>query len=234
MIIRNIIPQRIRLNLKLFQRNITDLRLSVSFAKDVCNQSYPYYIEEQQIIKPSLFFENKIHNLRLGASYIEDIVINSNQILSFWNRIGKPTLKRGFKEGRNLIVGKLCSDVGGGLCQLSGIMYLTALKAGLKIVERHNHSVDIYKEENERFAPLGSDATIVFGYKDLRIQNPYDFPIKFSFEITSDFIRCRLLATKIIEPRKVSFVKTDKCNLVKISTFVDDKFITFSFYKRNF
>lgn len=83
MIIRKIIPQSIRLHLQLFCRHVTDFRLSVNFAKDVCNQSYPYCIEELQIIKPSLFFENKVYNLRLGASYIQNVVINSNQTLSF-------------------------------------------------------------------------------------------------------------------------------------------------------
>lgn len=128
----------------------------------------------------------------------------------------------------------MCSDVGGGLCQLSGIMYLTALKAGLKIVERHNHTVDIYKEESERFAPLGSDATIVFGYKDLRIQNKYDFPVKFQFEITNSFIKCKLFSRKEIVSRNINFViNSQSSNQVIVDTLLNDNvIINTSCYKK--
>ena len=83
------------------------------------------------------------------------------------------------------------ADYGGGLCQLAGIVYHLALIAGLTVRERHNHSVDIYAED-ERFAPLGSDATVVYGYKDLRIQNNYDFPIRFGFTLDDRSLSCSL------------------------------------------
>jgi hypothetical protein len=49
-------------------------------------------------------------------------------------------------------------------------VYHIGIIAGLDIIERYNHSVDIYTDDT-RFAPLGTDATVVYGYKDLRIRN---------------------------------------------------------------
>lgn len=73
--------------------------------------------------------------------------------------------KRDTKNGRNLVAGKIQGNYGGGLCQVSGLLYYIALATGLEILERHAHSIDIYAEE-DRFAPLGADDTVVFGYKN--------------------------------------------------------------------
>jgi len=63
----------------------------------------------------------------------------------------------------------LALDYGGGLCQLSGIIYHAVLEAGLEILERHPHSLDIYTATT-RYTPLGSDAAVVYGHKDLRFK----------------------------------------------------------------
>ena len=51
-----------------------------------------------------------------------------------------------------------------------------------KVTERHNHSVDLYTDET-RFAPLGTDATVFYGFKDLRIVNDTPAPLKFHIDI---------------------------------------------------
>jgi hypothetical protein len=76
----------------------------------------------------------------------------------------------------------------------------------LKIVERHQHSVDIYTEEN-RYTPLGTDATVVFGYKDLRIRNPYHFPIQFWFSVEENHFIGELCSK---EKRKLGFKLRNK------------------------
>jgi vancomycin resistance protein VanW len=144
--------------------------------------SDPYKISVSQAIKRTNLYENKIHNLHLAAGRIECIVVRPGEVFSFWKIVGNPSVNNGYKTGRNIVNGKLQEAVGGGLCQLSGIMYHTALLAGLKVIERYNHTVDIYAEE-DRFTPLGADATVVYGYKDLRVQNPFDSAIRFTFAI---------------------------------------------------
>ena len=104
----------------------------------------------------------------------------------------------------------MVEENGGGMCQVSGIIYQISLIAGLEILERHNHSVDIYTNET-RFATLGCDATIVYGYKDLRIKNNLRFPVRFKIEIKENFIHVNLLSESAIEEKELLFEsKLDK------------------------
>ncbi len=229
---KRLIPSGIRLNMKLIQRFVRDKRSSLVFAqKKQSTSDFLFYVSETQPIKQSEYFQNKIDNIKLGAKFIEEIIIEPGETLSFWKAIGKPTQKRGFKIGRNLIAGKLTADYGGGLCQLSGIMYITALKSGLDIIERHNHTVDIYKEE-ERFTPLGSDATIVYAYKDLRIKNMYPHPIQFVFIVNDNSIECRLMSMQQIEPKQIDFTRSEKKGGVTVETFRDNIVCDVSYYLR--
>lgn len=142
-------------------------------------------------------------------------------ILAIWNKliicVGLPNKKNGFKKGRNIIAGKLQEDYGGGLCQISGMIYHLSLLAGLEILERHNHSMDIY-EESERFTPLGADATVVYGYKDLRIINNQTCPIQFKFIVKQDgFIGYLQSAEKILQ-REIIFKRKYQSNKVEVTT----------------
>ena len=138
--------------------------------------SLKYQQTWQQDIKVSALFANKAHNIDLCLENLNGLVIHPQEIFSFWHLIPQPSEKNGFKVGRNLRNGQIAEEIGGGICQVSCILYILALKNDFKIIERHAHSVDIY-QEHERFTPLGSDATVVYGYKDLQFQNPFDFPI---------------------------------------------------------
>ncbi|BES61111.1 VanW family protein [Dysgonomonas capnocytophagoides] len=228
--IKKLIPSSLRLRYKLIKRYTEDRNKGVIFASvRVTESPFEHSISETQEIRKSEYYQNKIDNIRLGTNLIERIIITSGETFSFWRAIGNPSPEKGFKMGRNLIDGKLKADYGGGLCQLSGIIYLCALKAGLSINERYNHTVDIYTEE-ERFTPLGADATVVYGYKDLRVVNPYPFDIRFEFEIQDGYMSCNLLSTKPITERTVEFRRKKYLNRVVVETFSDNKYLNTSEY----
>ena len=204
---KNLIPPNIRIQLRVFFILLKDLR-SRRFFLFVKNKNpkvnLPSQITLSQPIRKNNYSENKKHNLRLAIQFFQNKIIEPNQILSFWHLIPAPTPKNGFKKGRNLMNNKLEVDYGGGLCQLSGILYHLALQAGLEIMERHPHSLDIYTEES-RYTPLGSDATVVYGYKDLRIQNNFSFSISFQFEIKEEEIIAHFCAAENIEKCQLDF-----------------------------
>jgi len=58
---------------------------------------------------------NKIENLRLAIAQIDGLVIQPNQVFSFWYLVGNPTKQRGFKLGMVLDNGKVSTGYGGGL-----------------------------------------------------------------------------------------------------------------------
>lgn len=137
-----------------------------------------------QEIKGAAFLEGKLANIRLGTARLDGIVVAPGEALSFWKLVGRPAAPAGFEPGRSIRGGAVVSEIGGGLCQLSGILYEAGLRAGLVATERHPHSRDLYTEE-ERFTPLGLDATVVWPWKDLRLFNPHPAPVQFCVSVGS-------------------------------------------------
>jgi vancomycin resistance protein VanW len=108
-------------------------------------------------------------------------------------------------------------SVGGGLCQLSSILYQCSITAGLLIIERYNHTVDIY-QESERVAPLGADATVVYGYKDLRIFNNLSVPIQFHVSIDGELIECQLKAAHDLRNKELDYLRRVCENHIEVDT----------------
>ena len=220
------------------------IKLTIRFIKDLTTGDLYMFATKQkskfrynsaititQEIKPSETFQNKIFNLSLASKKINEYEIMPDEIFSFWKIIGNPNYE--FKKGRTLLSGQIKEEIGGGICQVSGIVYNVSLIAGLQILERYNHSVDIYTEET-RFAPLGLDATVVFGYKDLRIKNNYNFPIKFEIQVHKNQIKIELLSTNKIKENKLFFESQsiDENIIVNIRN-ENNKLINSSKYKKN-
>lgn len=208
--LKKVVPKIVKVKIKQGLRQWSDQQKGYTARWAKTSQQarvFPHVVSIQQPIFPSSLFENKLHNIRIASQRIESLIIYPQQILSFWQAIGAPNQQNGFKKGRNIIAGKLQEDYGGGLCQISGMLYHLALIAGLEILERHNHSIDIYKE-SERYTPLGADATVVYGYKDLRIINNHTFPIQFKFDVSKTAFVGQLYSPQLIEAKQVIFERT--------------------------
>lgn len=116
---------------------------------------------------------NKIINLKLAVNKLDGIVIRPGETFSYWKLIGKPSAKKGYVPGMVLYCGTFTMGIGGGLCQLSNLIYWMTLHTPLTVVERYRHSFDVFPDYN-RTQPFGSGATCVFPYRDLMIRNDTD------------------------------------------------------------
>ncbi len=232
---RKLLPPMLRLQWKLWKRIAKDKRQAFHFATDKCSEQVetilPFFLVETQPVLHSATLENKLNNLELGAAQIHHIVIAPNEVFSFWKLVGYPSAKNGFAKSRSIINGKLESETGGGLCQLSGIIYMLALKAGLKILERHHHSVDIYKEA-ERFAPLGADATVAYGYKDFRFLNHLPQSICFSFKIEPKQITATLHSAQALKTQSISFSYAYYEDRIQVKTLCNGQLLFTNHYKK--
>lgn len=192
-----------------------------------------YAIELSQPFKPSETLESKKHNLREAATCINRLTIRPGEVFSFWHTVGSPNNPKRFAAGRTIHHGVVKLDLGGGLCQASGIIHHAAVLAGMQITERHNHSVDLYTEET-RFAPLGTDATVFYGFKDFRFVNTTQAPIRIELLIREEEIVVRLLSTTPIEQRELAtrIEKIDeKKKRVILTDAADGSFINESIYE---
>ncbi|MBD2550401.1 VanW family protein [Microcystis elabens FACHB-917] len=142
----------------------------------------PSVIGLTQPIMSSAFFESKRANICRGVALLDRGLIAPDGRWSFWHRVGHPWAANGFQPGRNIVAGRLVALHGGGLCQLSSLVYHLGLLGGLSVLERHPHGLDIYREE-ERFTPMGADATVEWRFKDLRLHNPHPFPVALGFRV---------------------------------------------------
>jgi vancomycin resistance protein VanW len=221
---KHLIPTKIKTNLRIMQRYLTDItngQIGQFVNFDLIDYAqlglFKPQITISQAIHPTTYSENKKHNLNLAIQKIQDLIIHPHKIFSFWHLVGNPSSSNGYLEGRVIAGNELKSDIGGGLCQLSGLLYLLTLKAGLVTVERHPHSQDIYTEAT-RFAPLGSDATIVYGYKDFRFRNNLPFPICFRFNLRAQAITASLCAERVIPEYQIEFRSEDLIDRIKVDT----------------
>jgi vancomycin resistance protein VanW len=236
--LRKILPSWLKREIRLVQRAIADrpLKRSNNFAtknaKIILKNEY-LIAKIEQPIHPNPLAENKIFNIQLATQEIQQVIIQPNEVFSFWRIVGKPTKKKGYKIGRNIINNELQADIGGGLCQVSGMIYHLALTCGMKIEERFNHTVDLYEEDN-RYTPLGMDATVVFGHKDLRFRNTKKVPVLLRFRVNSEKFIGYLYAGEEFKTDELNLVREEFENYRTIKTYQveenKEEFINLSHY----
>lgn len=129
--------------------------------------------------------QNKVTNLRIAVKNLDGIVINPGETFSYWKLIGRPSRKKGYKEGMVLFYGGFRPGVGGGLCQLSNMIYWITLHTPLTVTERYRHSYDVFPDSN-RQQPFGSGATCVYNYRDLQIYNGTNRPYQLHLYLTDE------------------------------------------------
>lgn len=113
---------------------------------------------------------NKIVNLRIASKQINGIIIRPGEIFSYWKLIGNPTKSKGYIDGMVLKNGTFHWETGGGLCQLSNLIFWMTIHTPLTVIERHRHGFDVFPDSN-RTQPFGSGATCFYPHGDLMIQN---------------------------------------------------------------
>lgn len=116
---------------------------------------------------------NKITNLKIAVSHIHTVVLHPGETFSYWKLVGNPTARKGYLPGMVLHYGTFHAETGGGLCQLSNLIYWLTLHTPLTVVERYRHSFDVFPDSN-RTQPFGSGATCFYNYRDLVIKNETD------------------------------------------------------------
>ena len=113
-------------------------------------------------------------NLDVAARDLGRTTLKPGQSFSLNDALGKRTPEKGYKAAPVYSGGGVgIKELGGGLCMVSTALYDIFLKGGLTILERHPH------QKSVGYARPGLDAAIHWGYKDLKVKNPYSFPVSF-------------------------------------------------------
>ena len=126
---------------------------------------------------------NKVRNLRIASRKVSGVIVMPGETFSFWRLIGNPTRRKGYVEGMVLFCGQVRTGVGGGLCQLSNLIYWMTLHTPLTVTERHRHSYDVFPDSG-RTQPFGTGATCAYNYLDLQIENRTPHPWQLVIDLT--------------------------------------------------
>lgn len=111
------------------------------------------------------------YNVHLAADMLAGIVVKPGAIFSQNDAIGPYIESRGFRKGPTYIGTMVTTTVGGGVCKIASTLYNVAVLSGVKITERHNHTMPV------PYVPYGQDATVSYGNKDFKFMNTTDSDI---------------------------------------------------------
>jgi vancomycin resistance protein YoaR len=113
----------------------------------------------------------RAQNVRRAAQGMDGVVLMPGETVSFNANVGPRSLENGFALAPEIYKGEMREGVGGGTCQVAGTLHAAATFGGLDVVERSSHS------RPSGYIRMGLDATVVYPTVDLKLRNPYDFPI---------------------------------------------------------
>ncbi|NUP05583.1 MAG: hypothetical protein HOW73_05935 [Polyangiaceae bacterium] len=126
-------------------------------------------------------------NIERAASQLNGLVLMPNDTVSFNDTVGPRSVDNGFFSAPEIYKGEMREGIGGGSCQVASTLYAAAFFGGFDIVERRNHS------RPSGYIRPGMDATVSFPVLDLRIKNPYDFPVVLSAKVEPGMLRFEML-----------------------------------------
>ncbi len=116
-------------------------------------------------------------NLKLLASKIDGYVIQPGEEFSFNKLTGDRLLEDGFKMAHVISQGQMVDGMAGGSCQISTTLHGAAFFSGLDILKVTPHS------RPSTYVAIGLDATVVASKVDLKLRNPYEFPVVIHYRV---------------------------------------------------
>lgn len=117
--------------------------------------------------------ENKLTNISLACGRINGITVHPGETFSFWYTLGKPTARKGYKDGLVISRSGMISGVGGGLCQMGNMIHWLVLNSPLDVTELHHHSDALFPDERRR-VPFGTGTSVAYNAVDYRFKNNTD------------------------------------------------------------
>jgi vancomycin resistance protein YoaR len=129
-------------------------------------------------------------NLKLAASKLNGVVLKPGEEFSFNATVGERSQKNGYKVAHVITAGEMVDGLAGGTCQISTTLFGASFFAGIDIVDTRNHS------RPSAYTPLGFDATVVWPNTDLKLKNPYDFPVVVRYVVANGEAKVEILGKK--------------------------------------
>jgi vancomycin resistance protein YoaR len=139
----------------------------------------------------------RARNIEVAASHVDGLVIDPGALVSFNEVVGARSPENGFKTAFEIVKGEMVEGTGGGTCQVASTLHAIAFYGGLDVVQRLPHS------RPSGYILAGLDATVVYPTVDLKLRNPYAFPVVVHATVAGNKIKMELLGAD--KPVEVTF-----------------------------
>ncbi len=128
------------------------------------------------------------NNLTVSCSTLNDTIVENGSTFSFCGTLGKTSDNKGYEKATVFKDGKEVEAMGGGICQVSSTLYNAIKKVpNIDIVERHNHSGEVY------YVPEGQDAAVAYGTYDFKFTNNSGNSLKIKAKNTKNNVTIKIL-----------------------------------------
>jgi vancomycin resistance protein YoaR len=145
---------------------------------------------------------DRTYNLKVGADKLNGHILKPHEVFSFNEVVGDRTEKEGYRVAPVIQGGELIDGLAGGMCQIASTLHAAAFFAGLDIVSSTPHS------RPSAYIPMGLDSTVVYPSTDLKLRNPYDFPVVMHYQVNQGAVKVELLGKE--RPYRVVFEREIK------------------------
>jgi vancomycin resistance protein YoaR len=142
----------------------------------------------------------RAQNIEVAASHLDGLVMEPGDLVSFNDVVGARSEDNGFQKAFEIYKGEMVEGMGGGTCQVASTLHATAFFGGLDIVQRLPHS------RPSAYIPVGLDATVVYPVVDLKLRNPYAFPVVVHATVGPNRVSMQLLGAA--KPVRVALMRT--------------------------
>ncbi len=142
----------------------------------------------------------RAQNIEVAAGHLDGLVIEPGELVSFNDVVGARSGDNGFQKAFEIYKGEMVEGTGGGTCQVASTLHAIAFFGGLDIVQRLPHS------RPSAYLPVGLDATVVYPVVDLKLRNPYAFPVVVHATVGPNDVTMQLLGAD--KPVRVALMRT--------------------------
>ena len=185
------------------KRHVKDLLQKTQFARERSETVLPVLVyRHNSLIRRRLgnvnmqLQENKATNLALSVKHIDGLLIKPGETFSVWQRIGRTTKRKGYKEGLTIAKGQPSQGIGGGMCQLSNLIHWLVLHSELTITEHHHHDgLDLFPDFGRQI-PFGTGTSISYNYIDYRVKNDTDNTYQLRLWVDDEYLCGELYAAE--------------------------------------
>ena len=114
---------------------------------------------------------NRNHNISITCEKINGLVLQPGEVFSFNEFVGPRNESTGYEVAGVIENGQSAQAYGGGICQVSSMIYQSVIKSDLEVIERHPHMWP------SSYATVGTDAAVDWGNQDFSFRNSSEYPI---------------------------------------------------------